>query len=120
MDLRGCDVILDEIHTYSDAIQSIVLRIIEILIALDCRVHVGTATMPTELYKRILELLGGPSEVYEVKLAPNTLASFNRHQIYKLASREDAFEVISSAVKKHSKLLIVCNQVKGRKSFMKR
>lgn len=30
MDLRGCDVILDEIHTYSDAIQSIVLRIIEI------------------------------------------------------------------------------------------
>lgn len=31
--------------------------------------------MPTELYKRILELLGGPSEVYEVKLAPNTLAS---------------------------------------------
>lgn len=117
MDLRGCDVILDEIHTYSDAIQSIVLRIIEILIALDCRVHVGTATMPTELYKRILELLGGPSEVYEVKLAPNTLASFNRHQIYKLASREDAFEVISSAVKKHSKLLIVCNQVKRAQEF---
>lgn len=38
MDLRGCDVILDEIHTYSDVMQSIVLRIIEILVALDCRV----------------------------------------------------------------------------------
>ena len=59
MDLRGCDVILDEIHTYSDVMQSIVLRIIEILVALDCRVHVGTATMPTVLYEKILELLGG-------------------------------------------------------------
>ena len=34
MDLKGCDVILDEIHTYSDVMQSIVLRIIEILVAL--------------------------------------------------------------------------------------
>ena len=117
MDLRGCDVILDEIHTYSDIIQSIVLRIIEILIALDCRVHVGTATMPTVLYKRILELLGGPSEVYEVKLAPKTLTSFNRHMIYKLAGHEDAFGVLSSAVKNHAKMLIVCNQVKRAQEF---
>ena len=117
MDLRGCDVILDEIHTYSDAIQSIVLRIIEILIALNCRVHVGTATMPTELYKRILELLGGQDEVYEVKLDNQTLTSFNRHQIYKLSSREDSFEVIASAVRNHSKLLIVCNQVKRAREF---
>ena len=64
MDLRGCDVILDEIHTYSDVMQSIVLRIIEILVALDCRVHVGTATMPTVLYEKILELLGGNDAVY--------------------------------------------------------
>ena len=49
MDLRGCDVILDEIHTYSDVMQSIVLRIIAILVALDCRIHVGPATMPTVL-----------------------------------------------------------------------
>ena len=85
MDLRGCDVILDEIHTYSDVMQSIVLRIIEILVALDCRIHVGTATM---------------------------LQSFNRHQIYKLDDMENAYDVIASAVKSHSKLLIVCNQVK--------
>lgn len=119
MDLRGCDVILDEIHTYSDAVQSIVLRIIEILIALDCRVHVGTATMPTDLYKSVLELLGGPNEVYEVKLDNQTLSSFNRHQIYKLTDREDASEVIDSAVKNHSKLLIVCNQVKRAQEFYK-
>ena len=119
LDLQGCDVVLDEIHTYSDAIQSIVLRIIEILKALDCRVHVGTATMPTELYRRILELLGGSNDVYEVKLNTQTLSSFNRHQIYKLSDREDAFEVIDSVIKNHSKLLIVCNQVKRAQGFYK-
>lgn len=112
LDLRGCDVILDEIHTYSDVMQSIVLRIIEILVALDCRIHVGTATMPTVLYEKILELLGGPEAVYEVKLDATTLQSFNRHQIYKLDDMENAYDVIASAVKSHSKLLIVCNQVK--------
>lgn len=112
MDLRGCDVILDEIHTYSDVMQSIVLRIIEILVALDCRIHVGTATMPTVLYEKILELLGGPEAVYEVKLDTFTLQSFNRHQIYKLDNMGNAYDVIASAVKSHSKLLIVCNQVK--------
>lgn len=112
MDLRGCDVILDEIHTYSDVMQSIVLRIIEILVALDCRIHVGTATMPTVLYEKILELLGESEAVYEVKLDATTIQSFNRHQIYKLDDMENAYDVIASAVKNHSKLLIVCNQVK--------
>ena len=110
MDLRGCDVILDEIHTYSDVMQSIVLRIIEILVALDCRIHVGTATMPTVLYEKILELLGGPEAVYEVKLGDQTLQTFNRHKIYKLNSIEEAYDVIASAVERNSKLLIVCNQ----------
>ena len=112
MDLRGCDVILDEIHTYSDVMQSIVLRIIEVLVALDCRIHVGTATMPTVLYEKILELLGGPEAVYEIKLGAQTLQTFNRHKVYKLNSIEEAYDVIASAVERNSKLLIVCNQVK--------
>ena len=112
MDLRGCDVILDEIHTYSDVMQSIVLRIIEILVALDCRVHVGTATMPTVLYEKILELLGGNDAVYEVKLDSKTLQTFNRHQIYKLKDKKEYYDVIASAIDSNSKLLIVCNQVK--------
>lgn len=112
MDLRGCDVILDEIHTYSDVIQAIVLRIIEILVALNCRVHIGTATMPTVLYQKILALLGGPSQVYEVKLDNRILETFNRHQVYKLQDKEDAFDVIAESVKSKKKVLIVCNQVK--------
>lgn len=112
MDLKGCDVILDEIHTYSDVMQSIVLRIIEILVALDCRVHVGTATMPTVLYEKILKLLGGNDAVYEVKLDSQTLQSFNRHQIYKVKDKKESYDVIDSTIESNSKLLIVCNQVK--------
>ena len=112
MDLKGCDVILDEVHTYSDVMQSIVLRIIEILIALDCRVHVGTATMPMVLYQKILHLLGGTDTVYEVKLDSPTLHTFNRHKVYKLKSLKESYDVIASAINSNSKLLIVCNQVK--------
>lgn len=112
MDLKGCDVILDEIHTYSDVMQSIVLRIIEILVALDCRIHVGTATMPTVLYQKILQLLGGADAVYEVKLDPKMLKIFNRHQIYKLEDKKESYDVIASAIESNSKVLIVCNQVK--------
>lgn len=112
MDLRGCDIILDEIHTYSDIMQTIVLRIIEILVALGCKVHVGTATMPTVLYEKILKLLGGNDAVYEVKLDSQTLQTFNRHQIYKLKDKKESYDVIASAINSNSKLLIVCNQVK--------
>lgn len=45
LDLKGCDVILDEIHTYASETQAIVLKIIEILKSIDCRIHIGTATM---------------------------------------------------------------------------
>ncbi len=112
MDLKGCDVVLDEIHTYSDVIQAIVLRIIEILSALDCRIHIGTATMPTVLYQKILALLGGASQVYEVKLGGGVLETFDRHQVYKLQDNEEAFGVIAASVRDKKKILIVCNQVK--------
>lgn len=112
IDLRGCDIILDEIHTYSDIIQAIVLRIVEMLVSLGCRVHVGTATMPSILYNRILELLGGKDNVYEVKLSDDVLMTFNRHIIHKAASFEECLTVIETAIKEKQKILVVCNQVK--------
>ena len=54
-DLKGCDVILDEIHTYSETTQAIVLKIVEILFSIGCGIHIGTATMPAELYSRLSE-----------------------------------------------------------------
>ncbi|WP_300681680.1 DEAD/DEAH box helicase, partial [uncultured Rikenella sp.] len=95
-DLRGCDVILDEIHTYGDEIQSIVLKIAEVLLSVGCRVHVGTATMPRALYDRMLALLGGPERVCEVRLPAEVLDTFDRHRVYKLADWEAAGPVVAA------------------------
>lgn len=111
-DLRGCDVILDEIHTYSGEVQSIVLRIIEILLALDCRVHVGTATMPSSLYNKVLALLGGSCSVYEISLSKDVLQTFNRHIIHKISGWNQSFDIIDHAIANGEKVLLVCNQVK--------
>lgn len=111
-DLYGCDVILDEIHTYSSEIQAIVLKIIEILVNIGCRIHVGTATMPRILYNRILEILGGKSNVYEVSLSSDVLNEFNRHEIHKINRLEDVHSVIDGAISDNNKVLVVCNQVK--------
>ena len=43
-DLYGCDIILDEIHTYSDIIQAIVLKLIDVLKTLNCKIHDPIAT----------------------------------------------------------------------------
>lgn len=111
-DLQGCDIILDEIHTYSDTIQSIVLRIIEILLALNCRIHIGTATMPSALYEKVLSLLGDKEKVYEVRLPDQTLDTFNRHIIYKVESFTLCRDLLADAIEHQQKILIVCNQVK--------
>lgn len=112
LDLKGCDVILDEIHTYTNTIQLIVLKIIEILVGLNCRIHIGTATMPTVLYNKVLELLGGKSSVYEVALPEPVLDTFDRHIVYKRESLDDTLAVIGEAVGEKKKILIVCNRVK--------
>ena len=112
LDLKGCDVILDEIHTYASETQAIVLKIIEILKSIDCRIHVGTATLPSVLYNKILKLLGGKSDVYEVSLQNETLSTFNRHIIHKVKDFDSCIAIIKSAVEENKKLLIVCNQVK--------
>lgn len=111
-DLMGCDVILDEIHTYTSGIQAVVLRIIEILVSIGCRVHVGTATMPSVLYDKVIELLGGAERVYQVRLNDEQLNTFNRHIVHKLESVDDAFPVIETAVAASQKVLVVCNQVR--------
>lgn len=117
LDLEGCDVILDEIHTYSSTIQAIVLRIIEILKAARCRIHIGTATMPTVLYNKVLNLLGGTDNVYEVKLSNELLDSFDRHIIHKISGMDDAFPILDANIKNKRKILIVCNQVRRAQSL---
>lgn len=110
-DLTGCDIILDEIHTYSETMQAIVLKIVEILCALDCRVHIGTATMPAILYNRLLQIMGGKDQVYEVTLPDNILDTFNRHIIHKVERFDELKQIIEDAIASKKKILIVANKV---------
>ena len=112
VDLKGCDIILDEIHTYSETTQAIVLKIVEILCSIGCRLHIGTATMPTILYNRLLELMGGAENVYQVKLSDEILDTFNRHIIHKSSTLDSLSTVIQEAINEKQKILIVCNRVK--------
>ena len=111
IDITGCDIILDEIHTYSGISQSIVLEIIQTLIKLNCRIHVGTATMPSVLYKKVVSLLGGKDNVYEVSLSEEKLDEFDRHKIIKHDDYDSTGSVIDDSVNNNQKILIVCNRV---------
>lgn len=112
LDIIGCDVILDEVHTYSGYSRSMILEVVRVLKDFGCRIHIGTATMPTVLYNELLEILGGNDAVYEVKLENEELDNFNRHKIYKIKHDEDLFPIIQDAVDCKEKLLIVCNTIK--------
>lgn len=110
LDLKGCDVILDEVHTYSGISQAIVLKLVAILKAIGCRIHIGTATMPTLLYRKIVELLG--DDVLEVQLPPEVLDLYDRHIIHKATSFDTLFPTMEQAIQRGEKVLIVQNQVK--------
>lgn len=118
-DLQGCDIILDEIHTYSDIIQSIVLKLVEILANVGCRIHIGTATMPVILENAILEILGKDSVQY-IQLPETVLRSFNRHIVHKCDSFETVLPVIREAVEADRKILLVCNRVANAQALFSR
>lgn len=116
VDVKDCDIILDEIHTYTKYSRSIVLKIIEVLKHFNCRLHIGTATMPLKLKKRVLDLLGREN-VYEVSLQPEQLDTFNRHIIYKLQEGDDGLGLVRKAMRNGEKLLIVLNRVSRAQQF---
>lgn len=111
LDMKGCDVILDEIHTYSDKFQGIVLKIVEMLKHIECRIHIGTATLPKALYDEILKILG-EENVYQVKLTKKEMKSFDRHKIIKHPGYDKKlYKVIKISIKNNEKVLIVRNRV---------
>lgn len=109
LDLKGCDIILDEIHTYTGVSQAIVLKLVEILKSIDCSIHIGTATMPSTLYKKVIALLG--EDVLEVKLSREEMDQFDRHIIHRLKTFDEAEPIIKKAIEKQEKVLVVCNRV---------
>ncbi len=120
LDLQGTDVILDEIHTYTDVSRAMVLEIVRTLLELDCRIHIGTATMPTLLYNEVLKLLQEKGEVYEVKLENEVLDQFDRHIVHKMESEAEIDAVLTTAFEQKEKVLLIFNTVKKAQSEFKR
>lgn len=118
LDIKGCDVILDEIHTYSGVSQALVLKLIYVLKKLGCNIHIGTATIPSVLYKKIKEILI-EEDIQEVKLEVEELVSFNRHSVVKLESMDNAWSIIDKGIVQKEKILIVLNKIKPAQEFFK-
>ena len=111
LDLEGQDVILDEVHTYDGRSRAMLVQLVRTLHGLGCRVHVGTATIPTALADRLTQELGGEEAVHTVRLEPDALDAFDRHRVYKLADDEAAFDVLADALGEGRRMLIVSNRV---------
>ena len=89
---------------------ALVLKLIQILKFLDCRIHIGTATMPSILYKEIKNILDG--DLLEIKLSNNELVQFNRHIIHKVNSFENTLDIIKQGVLQNQKIIIVANTIR--------
>jgi CRISPR-associated endonuclease/helicase Cas3 len=111
LDLRGQDVILDEIHTYGPLALSMVERLVRIASSLGCRVHVGTATIPHALRDLIMAALGGEAQVCEVRLTDTELDRYDRHTVEKVEGEDAACARIAEAVEAGERVLVVSNRV---------
>ncbi|MCB9289643.1 MAG: CRISPR-associated helicase Cas3' [Lewinellaceae bacterium] len=118
LDLRGCDVILDEVHTYSEVSQAIVLKLVDVLSRIGCRLHIGTATMPTILYEKIKKILGA-EHVLEAKLSDEELNAYDRHIIHKIDGWNESSDIVKKAISAGQKVLIVCNKVSTAQQVFK-
>lgn len=112
LDMAGCDVILDEVHVYNDLARAMTLELVKALVKLNCRVHIGTATVPDGLTIRLIAALGGRRRVYKVGLTKKVLTSFNRHEIRKVKDEAEARGIIKTALEKKERVLFIANQVK--------
>lgn len=110
LDIKNTDVILDEIHTYTKISRAIVLKMISVLKQLNCRIHIGTATMPTNLYEKIIQILG-KENVVEIKLKDEELKTFNRHVIHKISDWKESDSILAESITANKKILVVCNRV---------
>lgn len=120
LDLKGTDVILDEIHTYTEWSGAMVHEIVRALIRLDCRVHIGTATIPTALYQKLLDLVGKEKEVYEVRLPESILEKFNRHIVFKEKNDPTRiYEILNNAFANGERVLLIQNTVKAAQNLYK-
>lgn len=119
LDIKGCDIILDEVHTYSVYSRAMVLEIVKALLHFDCRIHIGTATMPSVLYKELLQILGRKENVYEIKLPNDILDEFDRHVIFKQETTSEIIPILEKAFENKEKVLVIFNTIKNAQNAFK-
>jgi len=115
LDLAGQDVILDEIHVFNGIVRKMVISIVEVLVYLGCRVHIGTATMPTKLKDKIIEILGKDNTIITT-LSTDELKTYDRHRYYKIKENQ-IDSILNSELVNGSKVLCVFNTVKKSQDF---
>ena len=112
LDLKGCDVILDEVHVYNGQVRTMTIKLIERLAALGCHIHIGTATISESLVQHILNALGGKDKVQHVQLSEEELVKFNRHIVHKTPDEITGREIVAQAIADGERILLVANRVK--------
>lgn len=112
VDVMGNDIILDEVHCYNPETQSLIMELLRVLIRLDCRIHIGTATLPLSLERKIIEILG-EENIYQESLTYDEMKNFNRHIVHKRNTFDECFVEFEKYKENHEsvKCLIVCNRV---------
>lgn len=117
-DVQGCDIIIDEIHVYlNQRMISFLMDLIYILKnKLNCNIHICTATLPTKVKEKIIELLG-KENTQIVEKTNNDLALPNRYKINFFGGntyKDDEFEkevIRLISENKGKKILVVVNNI---------
>lgn len=111
LDVAGQDVILDEVHVYSEQAQAMVLELVKTLVRLECRVHIGSATIPSALAQELRKCLGGEASIYEVRLNAEELATYDRHIVRRMADEDAAREYVEKCITEGKRVLFISNRV---------
>lgn len=111
LDLARQNVILDEVHVYSEQTQAMVLELVKALVRLDCHVHIGSATIPTALAEELCRCLGGEKAIYKVRLNEEELDTYDRHVVLQLEDEDAARDYVQSCVAEGKRILFVSNRV---------
>ena len=111
LDIARQNVILDEVHVYSEQTQAMVLELVKALVRLGCRVHIGSATIPTALAQELRRCLGGEEAVYEVRLSEEELDTYDRHIVHQLEDEDAARDYVRECVAEGKRTLFISNRV---------
>lgn len=111
LDVAGQNVILDEVHVYDTQAQAMVLALVQTLVTLGCRVHIGSATIPAALETELLKRFGGEQNVYTVRLSSDELETYNRHIVHRLENEEAARTQVAQVLAENKSVLFLSNRV---------